>query len=69
MEAIASAPRPYRDAVIAVDLMGLSYREAADALGTLETTIPTRLHRGRQHAALALKGERPPASSSRRLAA
>ena len=57
MEAIASAPPPYRDAVIAVDLIGLSYREAADALGTRETTITTRLHRGRQHVAIALKGE------------
>ena len=57
MEAIASAPAAYRDAVIAVDLIGLSYREAADALQTRESTITTRLHRGRQHIALALKGE------------
>jgi RNA polymerase sigma-70 factor (ECF subfamily) len=69
MEAIASAPPAYRDAVIAVDLIGLSYREAADALGTRETTIPTRLHRGRQHVALALRGEQPSAAGSRRLAA
>ena len=32
MEAIASAPARYRDAVIAVDLLGLSYREAARSL-------------------------------------
>jgi RNA polymerase sigma-70 factor, ECF subfamily len=57
MEAIASAPTVYRDAVIAVDLLGLSYREAAEALGARETTIPARLHRGRQHIALALRGE------------
>ena len=57
MEAIASAPAVYRDAVIAVDLIGLSYREAADALQTREATITTRLHRGRQHVALALTGE------------
>jgi RNA polymerase sigma-70 factor, ECF subfamily len=57
MEAIASAPAAYRDVVIAVDLIGLSYREAADALDTHEATITTRLHRGRQHIALALKGE------------
>jgi RNA polymerase sigma-70 factor, ECF subfamily len=57
MEAIASAPAPYRDAVIAVDLIGLSYREAAEALNTRETTIATRLHRGRQHIARALKGD------------
>jgi RNA polymerase sigma-70 factor (ECF subfamily) len=56
MEAIASAPDAYRDAVIAVDLIGLSYREAADALGTRESTITSRLHRGRQHVAFALEG-------------
>jgi RNA polymerase sigma-70 factor (ECF subfamily) len=57
MEAIASAPALYRDTVIAVDLIGLSYREAADSLNTNEATITTRLHRGRQHVARALKGE------------
>ena len=54
MEAIASAPPHYRDAVIAVDLLGLSYREAAKSLRTREATITTRLHRGRQHVASAL---------------
>jgi RNA polymerase sigma-70 factor, ECF subfamily len=57
MEAIASAPVAYRDAVIAVDLIGLSYREAADVLRTREATITSRLHRGRQHIARALTGE------------
>jgi RNA polymerase sigma-70 factor (ECF subfamily) len=51
MEAVASAPARYRDAVIAVDVVGLSYREAARSLGTREGTIATRLHRGRQHVA------------------
>jgi len=54
MEAIASAPPHYRDAVIAVDLLGLSYREAAKSLRTREATITTRLHRGRQHVATVL---------------
>jgi RNA polymerase sigma-70 factor (ECF subfamily) len=57
MEAIAAAPAPYRDAVIAVDLMGLSYREAARSLRTREATITTRLHRGRQYVARALLRE------------
>ncbi|HTP21853.1 MAG TPA: RNA polymerase sigma factor [Solirubrobacteraceae bacterium] len=65
MEAIASAPAAYRDAVIAVDMVGLSYREAARALRTREATITTRLHRGRQHVARALKGE-PQAAAHRR---
>jgi RNA polymerase sigma-70 factor (ECF subfamily) len=51
MEAIASAPPRYRDAVIAVDVLGLSYREAARSMRTREETIATRLHRGRQHIA------------------
>lgn len=65
MEAIASAPALYRDAVIAVDLVGLSYQEAARALHTRETTITTRLHRGRQHVARALKEALPPDADSR----
>jgi RNA polymerase sigma-70 factor (ECF subfamily) len=57
MDAIASAPVHYRDAVIAVDLVGLSYREAARVLRTREATVTSRLHRGRQHVARALLGE------------
>jgi RNA polymerase sigma-70 factor, ECF subfamily len=56
MEAIASAPAPYRDAVIAVDVIGLSYGEAARVLRTREATITSRLHRGRQHVARELQG-------------
>jgi RNA polymerase sigma-70 factor, ECF subfamily len=54
MEAIADAPALYRDAVIAIDVVGLSYREAARSLSTREATITTRLHRGRQHVARVL---------------
>ena len=61
MEAIASAPAPYRDAVIAIDVLGMSYREAARSLRTLEATVTTRLHRGRQHVARALVSEVTPA--------
>jgi RNA polymerase sigma-70 factor (ECF subfamily) len=57
MQAIANAPAPYRDAVIAVDLLGLSYREAARSLRTREATLTTRLHRGRQHVARQLISE------------
>ena len=57
MLAIASAPAAYRDAVIAVDLIGLSYREAARSLRTRESTITSRLHRGRQHVARVLSDE------------
>jgi RNA polymerase sigma-70 factor, ECF subfamily len=62
MEAIASAPAPYRDAVIAVDVLGLSYRDAARSLRTQEATISSRLHRGRQHVAHVLLAETAPSS-------
>ena len=49
--AIATLPGDFRDAVVAVDLMGLSYREAARALRTREATITTRVYRGRKRLA------------------
>jgi RNA polymerase sigma-70 factor, ECF subfamily len=54
METIAGAPPVYRDAVIAVDILGLSYREAARSLRTREETIASRVHRGRRHIARGL---------------
>jgi RNA polymerase sigma-70 factor (ECF subfamily) len=52
--AIAALPDSFRDAIVAVDLMGLSHREAAKALRTREATISTRVHRGRQRLRLKL---------------
>jgi RNA polymerase sigma-70 factor (ECF subfamily) len=46
--AISALPGDFRDAVVAVDVIGLSYREAARALDIREATVATRLHRGRQ---------------------
>lgn len=51
MQAVAATPPLFRDAVIAVDILGLSYHEAARSLQTRELTLATRLHRGRQHVA------------------
>jgi RNA polymerase sigma-70 factor (ECF subfamily) len=53
--AIAALPDAFRDAVVAVDVAGLSYREAARALHVREATITTRVHRGRQRLADALR--------------
>jgi RNA polymerase sigma-70 factor, ECF subfamily len=54
MEAIAGAPAPFRDAVVAIDVLGLSYREAAAHLGVPEATVATRVHRGRRQVAQTL---------------
>jgi RNA polymerase sigma-70 factor, ECF subfamily len=52
--AISELPPDFRDAVVAIDVVGLSYRQAAQALRVREATITTRLHRGRQRIARSL---------------
>ncbi len=61
---IAELPEPFRDALVAIDLLGLSYREAARALRTREATITTRLYRARVRLARALDGSEPDASDA-----
>ena len=56
-EAIAALPEPARDVIVAVDVVGLSYRDAADALGIKEATVTTRLHRARTRIAQAVQGD------------
>ncbi len=46
-EALAQLTPQLRETVVAVDLLGLSYKDAARALRTNEGTIMSRLHRGR----------------------
>jgi RNA polymerase sigma-70 factor (ECF subfamily) len=48
---IANLPQDARDAVLAVDVVGLSYGEAAEYLGVKEATLTTRLHRARKRVA------------------
>jgi RNA polymerase sigma-70 factor, ECF subfamily len=45
---ISTLSEDHRLALIAVDIVGLSYREAANALGTKEQTIAVRLFRARE---------------------
>lgn len=52
--AISALPDDFREALVAIDLVGLSYREAARAFGVREATITTRLYRARQRVAHAL---------------
>jgi RNA polymerase sigma-70 factor (ECF subfamily) len=49
--AIAQLPEPFRLALVAVDVAGLTYREAAGALGAKQATITTRVYRARQRVA------------------
>lgn len=57
LDAVAALPEEFRDAVAAVDVAGLSYAEAAKALGVAEGTIMSRLSRGRSRVAEALADE------------
>ena len=52
--AIAALPEEFRLALVAVDVAGLSYREAAELLDTREATIASRLFRARERVAQAL---------------
>ena len=63
-DAIAELPDDFRLAIVAVDVLGLSYGEAAAALDAREATITTRLYRARQRIARQL-GDAPDAASAR----
>jgi RNA polymerase sigma-70 factor (ECF subfamily) len=64
---IAELPGDFRDAVVAIDVLGLSYREASRALRVREATVTTRLYRGRLRLARALEdgGDAPSRSTPR----
>jgi RNA polymerase sigma-70 factor, ECF subfamily len=49
--AIAELPDEFRDAIVAVDVVGLSYGEAARTLGVAEGTLTSRLFRARDRVA------------------
>ena len=51
--------------IVAVDVSGLSYPEAAALLGVREGTLTSRLFRARDRVARRLSGEADPAASSR----
>lgn len=59
---IAALPEDFRMALVAVDVLGLSYREAARALNVREGTITTRLFRARKQVATQLT---PPEDSAK----
>jgi RNA polymerase sigma-70 factor (ECF subfamily) len=56
-EAISRLPDNFRMALVAVDVLGLSYREAARALRVREATLTTRVFRARKQVAAGLTEE------------
>jgi RNA polymerase sigma-70 factor (ECF subfamily) len=55
--AIAQLPEDFRLAIVAVDVLGLSYREASRALRVREATLTTRLFRARRQVVKHVDGE------------
>ena len=54
--AISRLADDYRDVLVAVDIAGLSYREAAKALDIPEGTVMSRLYRARQQVVQRVEG-------------
>jgi RNA polymerase sigma-70 factor (ECF subfamily) len=54
--AIAALPVDFRDVLVAVDVTGLSYKEAARALRIREGTVMSRLYRARQQVVRRVEG-------------
>ena len=46
-EALLELPLELREAAVLIDMLGFSYREAADTLGIHEGTLKSRVHRAR----------------------
>ena len=66
LEAVSELPEDFRMALVAVDILGLSYGEAAKALDTREATITTRLYRARQRIARQLSDQPAPSGDDTR---
>jgi RNA polymerase sigma-70 factor, ECF subfamily len=54
--AVAALSAEYRDVLVAVDVTGLSYKEAAKALRIPEGTVMSRLYRARQQVVRRVEG-------------
>ena len=55
--AIAALPGDFRDVLVAVDVTGLSYKEAARVLRIQEGTVMSRLYRARQQVVRRVDGD------------
>jgi RNA polymerase sigma-70 factor (ECF subfamily) len=54
--AVAALPGDFRDVLVAVDITGLTYKEAAQALRIREGTVMSRLYRARQQVVRRVEG-------------
>jgi RNA polymerase sigma-70 factor, ECF subfamily len=63
LEAVSELSPAHRDVIVAVDVLGLSYKEAARALRTREGTVMSRLFRARLNVGRAL-GDAPESAAS-----
>ena len=54
--AVAALPADFRDVLVAVDIIGLSYEEAARVLRIRIGTVMSRLYRGRQQVVRRVEG-------------
>jgi RNA polymerase sigma-70 factor (ECF subfamily) len=63
--AVAQLPDDFRLALVAVDVLGLSYREAGRALGAREATITTRLFRARRQVVRLLADDPQPQAAKK----
>jgi RNA polymerase sigma-70 factor, ECF subfamily len=63
LDVLHQLPSPYRETLVAIDVVGLSYAECSKALGVPAGTVMSRLHRGRAKVAERLRAlELAPAS-------
>jgi RNA polymerase sigma-70 factor (ECF subfamily) len=58
--AIGALPDGLREALVAIDVVGLSYEEASKALGVRQGTITSRLFRARERVARTMGATKPP---------